>query len=117
MANWEHDHAQVGAGDWVTCVYRKLDSAISVMEAAKDRRRCDNAETLNRAVQRGIFVQRAMNSRFILIARLGSQCAAQVRLAQHNDVVDALATDRSDQPLGEAVLPRRAWGNGLVADA
>src|SRR5947207_13970612 len=32
-------------------------------------------------------------------------------------MVDALAPDRSDQPFGEAVLPRRAWGDGLVADA
>src|SRR5207248_5440589 len=32
-------------------------------------------------------------------------------------MVDALAPDRSDQPFGEAVLPRRAWGGGLVTDA
>src|SRR5205809_8042127 len=32
-------------------------------------------------------------------------------------MVDALASDRSDQPFGEAVLPRRAWSDGLVADA
>src|SRR5213595_1557227 len=32
-------------------------------------------------------------------------------------MVDALASDRSDQPFGKAVLPRRAWGDGLVADA
>src|SRR5438445_5159140 len=32
-------------------------------------------------------------------------------------MVDALAPNRSDQPFGEAVLPRRAWGDGLVADA
>src|SRR5258706_10411862 len=32
-------------------------------------------------------------------------------------MVDALASDRSDQPFGEAVLPRRAWGDGLVANA
>src|SRR5213078_4387779 len=32
-------------------------------------------------------------------------------------MVDALASDRSDQPFGEAVLPRRAWGGGLVTDA
>ena len=37
--------------------------------------------------------------------------------AQDNDVVDALASDRPDQSFGEAVLPRRAWGNGLVTDA
>src|SRR5436309_15529380 len=32
-------------------------------------------------------------------------------------MVDALAPDRSDQPFCEAVLPRRAWGDGLVTDA
>ena len=32
-------------------------------------------------------------------------------------MVDALASDRSDQPFGEAVLPRRARGDGLVTDA
>src|SRR5436309_11006895 len=32
-------------------------------------------------------------------------------------MVDALAPDRSNQPFGEAVLPRRAWGDRLVTDA
>ncbi len=38
-------------------------------------------------------------------------------LAQRNDMIDALATDRSDHPLGEAVLPRCPRRDGLVADA
>src|SRR2546430_9362738 len=32
-------------------------------------------------------------------------------------MVDALASDRSNQPFGEAVLPRRTWGDRLVTDA
>ena len=32
-------------------------------------------------------------------------------------MVDALAPNRSDQPFGEAILPRRARGNGLVTNA
>ena len=36
--------------------------------------------------------------------------------AQGDHMVGARAPDRSDQPFGEAVLPRRARGNGLVAD-
>src|SRR5206468_12144647 len=32
-------------------------------------------------------------------------------------MVDALASDRPDQSFGKAVLPRRAWSDGLVADA
>jgi hypothetical protein len=37
-------------------------------------------------------------------------------LAQCDDMVDALATDCSDQPFRDAVLPRRARCNELVAD-
>jgi hypothetical protein len=51
------------------------------MKAAKDRRGCDNAEALNRAMEWSIFVQRTMNSKFIVIAREGLQRSAQVRLA------------------------------------
>src|SRR5436190_19363420 len=40
-----------------------------------------------------------------------------MRFAQDNHMIDALASDRSDQPFGEAILPRRAWGDGLVTDA
>ena len=32
-------------------------------------------------------------------------------------MVDALASDRSDQSFREAVLPRRAWSDRFVADA
>src|ERR1700679_2114144 len=38
-------------------------------------------------------------------------------LAQDNDVVQTLTPDRSDQPFGKAILPRRGWCSGLVPDA
>src|SRR5258707_2527081 len=40
-----------------------------------------------------------------------------MRLTQDNDVVHTLTPDRSDQPFGKAVLPRRGWCGRLVADA
>src|SRR5229473_4888457 len=40
-----------------------------------------------------------------------------MRLAEDNDVVQALAPDRSDQPLGKAILPGRGWCNWLISDA
>jgi hypothetical protein len=40
-----------------------------------------------------------------------------VPLTYRDNMVGALATDRSDQPFGEAVLPGRAWRNGFVTDA
>src|SRR5260221_12599211 len=45
------------------------------------------------------------------------QNATQMRLAQDNHMIDALAPDRSDQPFGKAILPRRGWRGRLVPDA
>src|SRR6202171_444400 len=50
-------------------------------------------------------------------AFIGFQNPAEMRLAQDNHMIDALAPDRSDQPFGKAILPRRSWYNGLVPDA
>ena len=38
-------------------------------------------------------------------------------LTQNDDMIQALAANRFDQPLGEAVLPRRGWRGKPVADA
>ena len=40
-----------------------------------------------------------------------------MRFAQDNDVVHTLAPDRSDQPFGDAVLPRRSRCDGFVPNA
>jgi hypothetical protein len=51
-----------------------------------------------------------------VIERL-SRTKHQMHLAQDNDVVHTLTPDRSDQPFGKAILPRRGWCGGLVPDA
>ena len=40
-----------------------------------------------------------------------------MRLAEDDEMIHALAPDRSDQPFGKAILPRRGRGYGLVPDA
>jgi hypothetical protein len=40
-----------------------------------------------------------------------------MHLAQDNDVVQALTSDRSDQPFGKAILPGRGRCGRLVPDA
>jgi hypothetical protein len=40
-----------------------------------------------------------------------------MRLAHDDEMVHALAPDRSDQPFGNAILPRRGWCSRLVPDA
>jgi hypothetical protein len=73
--------------------------------------------SLNRARNRRILVQGAMSSDAIVIVRVGSRDSAQMRLAQDNDVVHTLTPNRSDQPFGNANLPRRSWRGRLVPNA
>jgi hypothetical protein len=40
-----------------SCAYRKLDSAIVVMESAEQRMRCDASDPQNRARERRVLVQ------------------------------------------------------------
>src|SRR5882757_2947992 len=58
-----------------------------------------------------------MCSNVVVIASIGSQDSSQMHLAQDNDVVHTFTPDRSNQPFGKAVLPRRGWGGRLVPDA
>src|ERR1700723_1102185 len=58
-----------------------------------------------------------MCSDVIIIVGVGFQDPTQMDLAQDNDVVHTLTPDRSDQPFGNAILPRRGWCGGLVPDA
>jgi hypothetical protein len=48
---------------------------------------------------------------------VGFQDPTQMDIAQDNDVVHTLTSDRSDQPFGKAILPRRSWCGRLVPDA
>src|ERR1700741_514829 len=58
-----------------------------------------------------------MRSEIIIIVGVTFQNSAHMRLAEDNDVVQTLAPDRSDQPFGKAILPRRGWCGRLVPDA
>src|SRR5204862_4147887 len=86
---------QAGSGDeFICCACRKLDSAMLVMKAAEDRLRCDDAEALNRPMEWGILVQRAVNARFIIIRGIPTQDPAQVRLPKYDHVVETFPADR-----------------------
>src|ERR1019366_3568539 len=72
---------------------------------------------MNRTRNRRILVQRPMRSDGVVVIGIGFQNPTQMCLAQNNNVVQALAPDRSDQPFGKAILPRRGWCNWLVPNA
>src|SRR5712675_2332352 len=58
-----------------------------------------------------------MRSDAIVIVGVGFQDPTQMHLAQDNDVVQTLAPERSDQPFGKAILPRRSCCDRLVPNA
>src|ERR1700674_317080 len=94
-----------------------LGSGVAVMKSAQDGARTDHTGSLNRARNRRIFVQGSMRSEAIVIVGVGFQDPTQMHLAQDNDVVHTLTPDRSDQPFGKAILPRRGRCGRLVPDA
>src|SRR5258708_12926659 len=58
-----------------------------------------------------------MRSEVYIIVGVGFEDAREMHLAQDNDVVHTFTPDRSDQPFGKAILPRRGWCGRLVPDA
>jgi xanthine/CO dehydrogenase XdhC/CoxF family maturation factor len=62
-------------------------------------------------------VHTPVSPQLVIVGGILQQNPAQVRFAQDNHMVHALAPDRSDQPFSEAILPRRRWCSRLVPDA
>src|SRR6202171_3205071 len=58
-----------------------------------------------------------MCSDVVVVTSIGSQDPAQMRLTENDDMIQAFAADRPDQPFGKSILPRRGWRGRLVPDA
>jgi hypothetical protein len=75
------------------------------MEPPEDRNRCDAAALLSPPELWSILAQRRMGPERVVVQSVGLENAAQVRLAEHDQVIEAFAPDRADEPLDVAVLP------------
>src|SRR4029077_10264704 len=72
----------------------------------------DLAELLDGTNQRRILGQGQMRPKMVVVGSIGLEDLAQMVLAEDHDVIQALPTDRADQPLRVSVLPgrtRRRW--------
>jgi len=58
-----------------------------------------------------------MSSALIVIPLIRAQQIAKMRLAENNDVVEAITSDRADEPLRVSILPWRAWRDRLIPNA
>jgi hypothetical protein len=86
------------------------------MKAAEDGCRYDVAHVLDGATDRSVFVERPMSPQLIIIGgilhfvRIRRKCASP----KDNQMIDALASDRSDQPFGEAVVCSETQNSHVV---
>src|SRR5438093_8278639 len=53
-----------------------------------------------------ILLEREVSPRLVIVEKVAGQKASQVAFAQDEDMIQALTSDRADEPLGEGVLPR-----------
>ena len=52
----------------------------------------------------------------VIIGEVAGQDMASVPLAEHEDMVQTLASDRTDEPFREGVLPGRSGGRDHLPD-
>ena len=57
-------------------------------------------------MERGILVKRKVRAHPIVVGGVIAQQVAEVPLPRHHDMVEALASDRANQPFNMTVLPR-----------
>src|SRR6266436_5980757 len=57
-----------------------------------------------------------MRAYLIIVFQVRQQHMSEVPLSEHNNVVKAFPSDRTDQPFGTSILPRGAWRCRPVTD-
>jgi hypothetical protein len=65
---------------------------------------------LDRTGDRSVLLQSEMSSRSLIIVKVRFKNTAQAAFIEHEDMVEAIAADGTDQPLDIRILPRRTWG-------
>src|SRR5713101_5159179 len=65
----------------------------------------------------GIFVQRSVDSRLVIVGGIWAKDTAQVRFAEYDHVVEAFPSDRANESLNIRILPRRSGRDRPVVNA
>ena len=91
---------------------------VSMMQATDFGNRHDHAKL--RPVDRPdvwrILLEREVSSCTVIVGEVACQDAAQVPLAQNENMVQTLATYRANEPLREGILPRAVGGRENLSD-
>src|SRR5260221_10710850 len=87
-----------------TCLCRKSNPNVLVMQTTKMRLCEDPTDVLNFAWNRRVFVQRQMRPGLFVICHVGHQYVPKVTRAKHDNVSKCLPPDRANQAFGIVVL-------------
>jgi hypothetical protein len=100
-----------------TCACRQSNPDILVVQPAENWAAKNLPSPFDGARERRILLQGEMRARAIVIFHVRQQQVTEVALAEHDNVVKAFPSDRTDQAFGVSVLP---WGTRrcrLIANA
>jgi hypothetical protein len=102
-----------GAG----CPYRKLNSDVLMVQSSEEWLGNNAANCLDRPRNRRILAQRQVRASLAVISLIRFEQVAQMPLAKHNDIVQAITPDRADQPFRISVLQWRPRRCRLITNA
>src|SRR5258708_4061427 len=87
-----------------------------MMQATPKWYPCGAAELFPAPKIGGTPSQREMGADVVVIGSVIFQNATQLRLVEHDEMIETFAPNRFDEPLDEAVLPRRARCGRVIPD-
>ena len=87
-----------------------------MVQATEDGHRNDPPEPLDRSMDWGVFVQRQVSRDCVVVGDVGFEDAAEVGLAEDDDMIETLPPYRADQPFDVSVLPRRSRCRRSITD-
>ena len=76
-----------------------------MVETAENRPRFDAPDGMDGSPDGRILVQGEVCSALIVVARITPQQMAQMLLAEHDDMIKAVPSDRADRPFAISILP------------
>ena len=93
---------------------------VAVVQSAQEREGDDATSALgsvNLSAFGCVLFEREVSSGFVVVALISAKQPPRVRFVEYDDLVEQLAPDGADRPLGERVLPRTFRRAEHVLDA
>jgi hypothetical protein len=84
------------------CRFRNLDSSVPMMYPAKDRKRNNVSEPLDRACARRVLPERNVRSHLVIIGGIFRKDSSKVLRVEHDQMISALASRSSVQHIRSA---------------